>query len=228
MPAMTLQKIAGACAIALGFWGSAIGQTDVAELMPFFQSTQPAPLHALIPTLTGCNVLRPNPEDLTHLKSAVEATLEELKNNPVRAGRANEAGLYVEDVLTKHLLALGFDAQTPLTQSGKRRSVGYPDIALFAKERAYYLEVKTYNAKTARSTMRTFYLSPSKDPKVTQDAAHLLVAFELEEPEHDVFKAVSVRLLDLYNLECGLKFEFNASNRDLYEQGLEIFEFSDK
>ena len=66
---------------------------------------------------------------------------------------------------------------------GTKRSVGYPDIALTIEERPYYIEVKTYNERTARSTMRTFYLSPSKDPKVARDAAHMLIAFELEEPQ---------------------------------------------
>lgn len=221
---MVARTQAALTALFLGTFATQ-AQTDVADLKPFFQSTEPAPLHELIPTLTGYDVLRPDSGDLVPLKEAINATLNKLRNNPVKAGRANEAGLNVEDLLTAQLRKHGFDPQTPLTQSGKRRSVGYPDIALSVEDRAYYLEVKTYNAKTARSSMRTFYLSPSKDPKITSDAAHLLVAFELEEPEHDVFKAVSARLLDLHDLECGLKFEFNASNRDLYNQGLEVFNF---
>ncbi|MGB0370267.1 MAG: hypothetical protein ACPGN3_02890 [Opitutales bacterium] len=225
---MRALKFSSILSISFSLLGLANGQSGIENLKPFFQSTEDSPLHALIPTLTGYKVLRPTLEDIEPLKEAIQAALSELKAEEMNARRANEAGLQVEEVLIKHLRAHGFDAQIPKTQSGKRRSVGYPDIAFVKEGRAYYLEVKTFNARTAHSTMRTFYLSPSKDPKITRDASHLLVAFELEEPEADTYRAVSARLLDLYDLECGLKFEFNASNRDLYGNALELFELSEE
>lgn len=196
---------------------------NIEDLKPFFQTTEPTKLHALIPTLTGFQVLRPNEAHIDTLKSAISSALNTLKQNRITASRANEAGLEVEAILIDSLRHAGIDAQTPETQSGRKRSVGYPDISFTEGDHAYYLEVKTFNARTIRSTMRTFYLSPSKDPKITRDASHLLVAIELEEPEADTYQAVSARLLDLYDLECAIKFEFNASNRALYDNALELF-----
>ena len=77
-----------------------------------------------------------------------------------------------------------------------------------------------------KSSQRTFYVSPSQDFKVTRDAYHLLLAFSTEEVEEGLYSLTGFKLLDLYGIECNLKLEFNASNKDLYseESGLVIEE----
>ena len=61
--------------------------------------------------------------------------------------------------------------------------------------------------------------SPSPTPKVTHDALHLLLAYELERSERDgrvTFLPTHWKLVTLQDLEVDLKFEFNQSNRGLY------------
>ena len=77
----------------------------------------------------------------------------------------------------------------------------------------------TMNAATVNTTQLSFYYSPSEKPKVTRDALHLLLAYELEKVEREgkpLFLPLHWRLLTLQDLEVDLKFEFNQSNRGLY------------
>ena len=93
-----------------------------------------------------------------------------------------------------------------------------PDIEI-TEPAPCYVELKTYNAATANTTQRSFYYSPSETPKVTRDAVHLLLAFELERTARggtNVFVPTHWKLLSLEDLEVDLKFEFNQSNRGLY------------
>ena len=79
--------------------------------------------------------------------------------------------------------------------------------------------MKIYSAATADTTQRTFYYSPSATSKVTRDALHLLLAFEMEAVTRDgglVLVPGHWKLITLQNLEVDLKFEFNQSNRGLY------------
>jgi hypothetical protein len=79
--------------------------------------------------------------------------------------------------------------------------------------------LKSYNATTVNTTQRSFYYSPSATPRVTRDAVHLLLAYELEKVERDgqaLFVPRHWKLISLQDLEVDLKFEFNQSNRGLY------------
>jgi len=72
----------------------------------------------------------------------------------------------------------------PIASSGKRKAVGYPDIQIEDKSgEIVYLDSKTYNTLTKGQSFRTFYFSPSEDPKITTDAFHLLMSFELDTAE---------------------------------------------
>src|SRR5690606_2209187 len=105
-----------------------------------------------------------------------------------------------------------------------RQSAGYPDLAARKDGRTFYIEVKSFSAKTEDSTQRSFYLSPSDDPKITEDAHHLLFGVEMEALPGDQYRIARVELLDLSKLQCELKIEFNASNRDLYNGELTILQ----
>jgi hypothetical protein len=68
-------------------------------------------------------------------------------------------------------------------------------------------------------SFRTFYFSPSDDPKITKDAFHLLMSFELDTAERKGEKAfipISWQIYTLDKLLIQVKHEFNASNKDLY------------
>jgi hypothetical protein len=132
--------------------------------------------------------------------------------------RANEAGNYMEAFVKAALREAGFDARTPITSSGGAQSTGYPDVEVLS-DPPCYLELKTYSATTANTTQRSFYYSPSENPKVTHDALHLLLAFQLEKIERNgttAFIPAHWKLVTLQDLEVNLKFEFNQSNRGLY------------
>ena len=134
------------------------------------------------------------------------------------ATRANEAGNHMEAFVKAALKEAGLQARTPVTTAGDAQTTGYPDVEILG-DPPCYLELKTYNAATANTTQRSFYYSPSAHPKVTLDALHLLLAYELERVERDgktVFVPVHWKLITLQDLEVDLKFEFNQSNRGLY------------
>jgi hypothetical protein len=134
------------------------------------------------------------------------------------AERANEAGNHMEAFVKAAMRDVGLQARTPLTTAGGAQSAGYPDIEILGAAPCY-LDLKTYSASTANTTQRSFYYSPSERPKVTRDALHLLLAFQMERTERDgktVFVPVHWKLVTLQDLQVELKFEFNQSNRGLY------------
>lgn len=212
---------------AVAFCVNLSARTTLAETEAVFESMLPTgeriPLSQIIPLMAGYEVLDWNGEESEALKQVMENAFTELSKTGVTAGRVNEAGLAVEEVLVKELKAAGFTAEVPMAQSGKRRAVGYPDIEVRKDDQLFYFEVKTYNIDNINSSQRTFYLSPSADPKITGDAFHLLAAFSLKSDGENRYTATGYQLLDIASLECRLKYEFNASNRDLYTEEMVVF-----
>ena len=152
------------------------------------------------------------------LTAAAQAAAEQAKTAGLFAARANEAGNHMEEFVRAAMKEARLNARVPVTTTGDAQVVGYPDIEI-TSEPACYVELKTYNATTANTTQRSFYYSPSERPKVTHDALHLLIAYQLERVERNgqtAFIPVHWKLITLENLEVDLKFEFNQSNRALY------------
>ena len=118
---------------------------------------------------------------IAELNKALKDCIANVRNNPIENNRVNEVGNYIEQPVIDAINARGvLRAERPKTSTGQEKSAGYPDIILWdQQERPTYLEVKTYNKKSADTTQRSFYLSPSDDFKVTEDARHLLVGFEV-------------------------------------------------
>ncbi|MBE2213539.1 MAG: hypothetical protein IAE82_06680 [Opitutaceae bacterium] len=184
------------------------------------------PLPAIIEALTGRRILHWQGESRDTLLSVADQIERRIAESEIEASRVNEAGNRVETVVIEAMRAAGIDTHRPRAESGRMRSAGYPDLEAEIDGAAFYIEVKTFSAATIDSSQRSFYLSPSTDFKVTRDAFHLLVAIELVPTSRGSYRARSVRWLDLSGLRCDLKYEFNASNRDLYrrESGLVIVE----
>ena len=150
--------------------------------------------------------------DLKNISSTVKTTYK---------GRANELSNYMERVVRDEINGIkDFTASKP-TVSGKRhQSAGYPDLVITARGRPFYLEVKTFQLKTAESSLRTFYYKPSKNSKISQACPHLLIAFEVEslgQENKSPFVVNKVKIVDLYDLKVSLKPEFNASNIEVYK-----------
>jgi hypothetical protein len=189
--------------------------------------TRPAqglPFSEVILATTGHRVLRLETNNPAHrdllrrLQQAAASAAERAHQQGLAAPRANEAGNHIEPLVREALNRAGLTARLPVNASGRAQAAGYPDIEITAPLPCY-LELKTYSAATADTTQRSFYYSPSTAPKVTRDALHLLLAFEMEKVSRagqPVFVPAHWRLLTLENLEVDLKFEFNQSNRGLY------------
>lgn len=195
--------------------------TSLAELA---KPAKKIPFTTIIHATTGYRVLtfdtnQPANQMLrTNILNAARLAGERARVAGLNAARANEAGNQLEPYLRTALRDCGLDARVPLTASGRAQVAGYPDIEITAPLPCY-IELKTYNAATENTTQRSFYYSPSESPKITRDALHLLLAYELERIERGgktVFLPSHWKLLTLENLEVDLKFEFNQSNRGLY------------
>jgi hypothetical protein len=162
-----------------------------------------------------------NPAHVTLRKKILQAATlagERARTNGLVAARANEAGNHLEPFVRTALREFGLPARVPVTIAGEAQAAGYPDVEIPGNPHCY-LELKTYSATTVNTTQRTFYYSPSEQPKVTREALHFLLAYELEKSDRGgktVFIPVHWKLIALENLQVDLKFEFNQSNRGLY------------
>lgn len=188
------------------------------------------PLPVIVEAITEHRVL-PWQGQARETLAAIARRIEQLiEEGEIEAARMNEAGNRVENVVIEAMQGLGLQAGRAKTESGRTRTSGYPDLEVEIEGTSFYVEVKAFSAATVDSTQRSFYLSPSTDFKVARDAIHLLVAVELTPGTKGSYRAESVRWLDLSGLRCDLKYEFNASNRDLYrrESGLVIVELPPK
>lgn len=155
------------------------------------------------------------------ISTAASSALTNARNAGLFSARANEAGNHMESFVRAAFKEAGLSARVPVTTAGEAQAVGYPDVELLGTPPCY-VELKTYNANTANTTQRSFYYSPSENPKVTRDALHLLLAYELEKIESNgktAFVPTHWKLITLQDLEVDLKFEFNQSNRGLYGKG---------
>jgi len=182
------------------------------------------PFSDVVLATTGRRILLLNTNNPSHaqlcarLRQAAELTVIETTKDPIQAARPNEAGTQIERRVKAALSEAGLKARTPVNTSGRAQSTGYPDIEIPGNPHCY-LELKTYSEAALTSSQRTFYYSPSEAPKVTCDALHLLLAFQLEKYVQDdqtLFKPSHWQLISLEDLQVRMKLEFNQSNRGLY------------
>ncbi len=149
--------------------------------------------------------------------------------NGIKRSRPNEVGNDIESFVRDALDANGYKASIPTTLSGKRKNTGYPDIQFYDKSnRLNYLECKTYSIDNINSSFRSFYLSPSVNFKVTDDAHHFLLSYEIYTADrigsNNIYKCKSWKILTLENLICSIKYEFNVNNKELYDKSLLLAE----
>lgn len=213
--------------ILLAFFGFTIAATNAPSIAALAELTKPAgkiPFKEVILATTGQRIIDFDTNNPAHvalhakLTTAASAAALAARTEGLFSARANEAGNYMEGFVKSALQEAGLDARTPLTTTGSARSTGYPDLEIQGPVPCY-LELKTYSATTANTTQRSFYYSPSETPKVTRNALHLLLAYQLERTERDgqtAFIPVTWKLITLEDLAVDLKFEFNQSNRGLY------------
>jgi len=192
----------------------------------FLEPMKGIPFPVAIKALTGCNVLAFDPSFdknkklLEQLSKAAQLGGQRAFQEGIFTTRPNEAGNHIEPFVIEALRQVGLEADKPISKGGKKKAAGYPDIQVEGGNGiVLYLDCKTYNTKTKEQSFRTFYFSPSKDPKITRDALHLLMSFELDTAEREgrrAFIPISWQIYTLDKLLIQVKHEFNASNKDLY------------
>ncbi len=186
------------------------------------------PFPIAIKALTGFEVI---PFDVTQtrdrkllesISKAAQVAGKRASIEGIFANRPNEAGNHIEPFVLEALNEVGLRADTPVAKSGRKKTAGYPDIQIEDEYgRTVYLECKTFSSKVKGTTFRSFYFSPSKNPKITRNAFHLLMSFELiraVRPDRGAFVPVSWHIYTLDKLLTQVKHEFNASNKDLYTE----------
>lgn len=211
-------------------------QQQIAELEAvleqFLKPIKNIPFGLIMKSMSGHPIL-PMERDLEadqvlieQLAHVAQLTGELVRAKPIRRNRPNEVGNDIEMYVIEAAAKLGFTAERPKARSGKLKSTGYPDILLTGEDgRPTYVECKIFGEGSELTTMRSFYLSPSDDFKVTMAARHLLLAFGVDrEPipqsRDSLYRATSFKLVDLSGLKCDVKYEFNSDNQRLYQEAL--------
>jgi hypothetical protein len=156
----------------------------------FLEPLRDVPFTVAIKALTGFQVLAfdtsldQNKKLLRQLSAAARLGGQKAYREGIFTARPNEAGNHIEPFVVEALRQIGLKENKPISKSGKKKATGYPDIQIEDENgRVVYLDCKTYNKLTKDQSFRTFYLSPSEDPKITRDAFHLLISFELDTVE---------------------------------------------
>lgn len=163
---------------------------------------------------------------ITKLNAAIRLCALELAELPIRRPRPNEVGNDVEAYVMRAIPKVNLRAFRPTSKTGMGQATGYPDILMQDDEDRYtYLECKIFSHGAPPTTMRSFYLSPSESPKVSRDARHLLLAFGMEATavpgsRDSSYLPRSYKLVDLHDLACNVKYEFNSDNRNLYKMSM--------
>lgn len=184
------------------------------------------PFNLVIETLTGKKVLAFDKKISDHAKILLlleEAAIKagnKINEKGILRPRPNEVGNDIEIFVKEALNLKKLNANTPIGKSGNKKAMGYPDVLFWYNEKPYYLECKTYNAETINTTQRSFYFSPAEDFKVTHDATHFLLSFEIyvagERGNKHIYKTNHYKILSIETLTVDVKYEFNSDNKRMY------------
>jgi hypothetical protein len=148
-------------------------------------------------------------------KSVITPINKSKRSDPNFPKRPNEFGNYVEKAFRDKMQENGYDCTKPRSLEGKSKETGYPDCLLLFEDKAYYLEIKTCESNSLKSTLRSFFYSPSNTSKIDRDATHLLIGFETVKNKLQLTGEVFIT--DLYNKTVILKLEYNSNNNELYK-----------
>ena len=188
------------------------------------------PFHITIKALAGKRVFQINLSEskdkklVEKISQAAEIALKNANDEGIFRNRPNEVGNDIETFVKDALFEIGFSPDTPQRADGVRQATGYPDIYFMDDfNRHIYLECKTFNKANINTTQRAFYLSPSitGNSKIIYDAPHLILSFQIKQINRDgkrCYIPVAWKLVDIYSMKLDVKHEFNASNRDIYQE----------
>lgn len=194
---------------------------------------------AVVEAVSGCAVLPVDPSDpvdaamLAHLQATLDAMLESLSApaHPIHeVGRVNEISRHMEEYLREHLQLEGqYRCEIPPTASGQTQRAGYPDLSWQHIEsgRIFYLDPKVYKQGSEDSSFRSFYFEPKqRTNKILADASHLVVGIAHGGKVEGRWQLEAWKIVDLIHFRVRLKAEFQASNRELYQESAVLGESS--
>jgi hypothetical protein len=193
------------------------------------------PLSLVIEGVSGKKILpfdNRDSKDITLLKNLIKIADKAgraINEKGIERARANEVGNDIEYYVKKELNNFGYQAEIPKSKKGNKKSMGYPDIEFIDNyQRTNYLECKTYNINNINTAQRSFYLSPSEEFKITKDAHHFVISYEVyisdRKGRNNIYKCKSWKILSLESLNVDVKYEFNCDNRRLYTKELILAE----
>jgi len=181
------------------------------------------PLYLIIESICGCKIFNYDDFKKSLLIKVIELSAKKINKDGIESNRPNEVGNYAEPYIVEAFNSFNYNASIPKTSSNKKRSAGYPDIFVNINGKNFYIECKTYNIENIDTTQRSFYLSPSKDFKVTVDAYHLIFAYSIVRVSNGLYKTNGLKILDSKELLCDVKYEFNSDNKRMYgDNGIKI------
>lgn len=193
----------------------------------FLKPLKDVPFPIAIKAISGHEVLsfdknsREDKELLSRLTKTMDIAVKNAYKTGIFTARPNEVGNHIEPFVKDAINSIGMKAEIPLTTNSKHQSAGYPDVSVKDIDgRITYLECKTYNQKSISSSFRAFYFQPSESPKITNNARHLMVGFEIIREKRNgksVFVPIYWKLYTLEKMIVQVKHEFNASNRAIYK-----------
>ena len=178
--------------------------------------------HEIIRELTGYDVLRvaevANTGRLLGILDRVARNAGgDMNENPIVRPRPNEVGNDIE----RHIQT-ALENEEGVSVVTMPYSAGYPDIkANFMDiQETIFVECKTFGIGNEATTMRSFYFSPGPaiKSKIDCDALHVVISYEMQR-SRDTYVPRSYKLVDLYDLPCRLKEEWQSTNRHLYDEG---------
>ena len=102
------------------------------------------PFYKVIEAITGSYTVWPyDGHALEDLERISDLSMADINAEGVKAKRPNEAGNESEPFVINAINRVGGMARQPLTESGKRKVMGYPDIEACIQNKPFYIEVKT-------------------------------------------------------------------------------------
>ena len=177
------------------------------------------PFYEVIEDLTGFEVIPLTDTNtvssvIDTLRRVAERVAKDIKLNPIERSRPNEVGNDVKEMVG-NVLAVDKSVNTISIDKG----AGYPDFKICIDNEIYFLECKIFQSDQINKSMRSFYCSdgPSIRKKINCKAAHILMSFEMKNQEN-IYTPLYYRLVDLYDLPCRLKKEWNSGNTKLYAE----------
>jgi len=195
---------------------------DRLENVRFAEVVEAVSGHSVVPVDAGVDS---DAEMLARIHAVVDAMLLDLANpaHPVHGEkRINETSRHIEQYLLEYLnREQDLECHIPVNAAGDVQRSGYPDLRVVHRPsgRVFYLDPKVYKKSSETSSFRTFYFEPKRETnKILDDASHLILGIGHGGKVDGRWQFESWKLVDLVNFRVRLKAEFQASNRDLYQQ----------